>query len=107
VRAKSSVGDIDAGSGEGADAVKATIRKYGGQVQYCYETQLKTDASLSGRLAVEMDITNGRVSSVSISENATKSKALEDCVLRKIRAWRFPEGVSVEGVFLPYILSHD
>jgi hypothetical protein len=107
VRAKSSVGDIDAGSGEGADAVKATIRKYGGQVQYCYETQLKTDASLGGRLAVEMDITNGRVSSVSISENATKSKALEDCVLRKIRAWRFPEGVSVEGVFLPYILSHD
>jgi hypothetical protein len=44
---------------------------------------------------------------VSISENATKSKALEDCVLRKIRAWRFPEGVTVEGVFLPYILSHD
>lgn len=107
VRAKSSVGDIDAGAGEGADAVKATIRKYGGQVQYCYETQLKTDASLSGRLAVDMDITNGRVSSVSISENATKSKALEDCVLRKIRAWRFPPEVTVEGVFLPYILSHD
>jgi hypothetical protein len=107
VKAKSTVGDIDAGSGEGADAVKTTIRKYGGQVKYCYETQLKTNQGLAGRLAIDMTITNGRVSSVSIGENGTGSKSLEECVLRKVRMWRFPEGVSAEGVYLPYILSAE
>ena len=56
-------------------------------MQYCYEQRLKARASEAGSASV--DIANGRVTNVTISENQTGDKAIEGCIKGKVRRWRF------------------
>ena len=103
-KANMSTGNLDVGAAEGVDGIKTTVRQKSGQVKYCYEQRLKENPNISGRLAVDVSISAGRVVSVVIAENTTGDNALEDCVVRKIRAWRFPE--DAEGdISLPFALS--
>ena len=101
---KASLGAIDAGSSEHAGSIKSVVAKKKGQVQYCYEQRLKENPNIGGRLAISVDIANGRVTKVMISENQTGDKAIESCVQGKVRRWRFNAGVT-ESIFLPFALS--
>ncbi len=92
------------GGAEGADAIKSVLRSKSGQVKYCYEQRLKENPNISGRIAVEVSIAAGRVTSAVVVENTTGDSALESCVTRKIRSWRFAE--EAEGdIYLPFALS--
>ena len=103
-KASLSTSGADVGGAEGADAIKSVLRSKSGQVKYCYEQRLKENPNLSGRIAVEVSIAAGRVTSAVIVENTTGDSALESCVTRKIRGWRFP--AEAEGdVYLPFALS--
>lgn len=99
-----SMGSIEAGSGEYEDKIRETLRKYSGQVKYCYEARLKENPTIAGRLAIELNVSAGRVTTVNIAENSTGDSALETCVKGKARAWRFPPEVS-DNIFLPFALS--
>ncbi|MFT5685630.1 MAG: outer membrane biosynthesis protein TonB, partial [Myxococcota bacterium] len=72
-------------------AIKTVLRSKSGQVKYCYEQRLKENPNISGRIAVEVSIAAGRVTSAVIVENTTGDSALEPCVIRTIRSWRFSE----------------
>jgi len=103
-KASLSTSGADVGGAEGADAIKSVLRSKSGQVKYCYEQRLKENPNISGRIAVEVSIAGGRVTSAVIVENTTGDSALESCVTRKIRSWRFSE--EAEGdVYLPFALS--
>ena len=75
------------------------MAKKKGQVQYCYEQRLKENPSIGGRIGINVDIANGRVTNVTISENQTGDKAIEgvsrarsvggDSALRSRRAFSF------------------
>ncbi|MFT7519831.1 MAG: outer membrane biosynthesis protein TonB, partial [Kiritimatiellia bacterium] len=85
---------VEAGSGdtidvEGADNVEAVIRKRSGQLQYCYEEQLRGDPSLGGRVEVQFQINNMRVTTANIVNNTTGNDALAQCILKKVKRWRF------------------
>ena len=101
---KASLGAVDAGSSEHAGSIKSVVAKKKGQVQYCYEQRLKENPNIGGRLAISVDIANGRVTKVMISENQTGDKAIETCVQGKVRRWRFNAEVT-ESIFLPFALS--
>jgi hypothetical protein len=73
--------------------VEATVRKREGQLMYCYESQLRADPSLSGRIVVEWQISNNRVTSVRVASNETGNDELATCITKKIKRWRF-DGVS-------------
>ena len=73
--------------------VEATVRKREGQLMYCYESQLRADPSLSGRIVVEWQISNNRVTSVRVASNETGNSELASCITKKIKRWRF-DGVS-------------
>lgn len=88
--------ETDGGSATGADAAAALIRKNKAQIQTCYEAELKNNPSLRGRLAVAIDVQDGQVRVVRIEDNQTGNKAVEDCVKRRIRTWRFDASVSGE-----------
>lgn len=88
--------NIDIGAAEGGEAATKTIRKYKGQVQSCYESELKLNPTLRGRLGVVINVSAGRVTSVTIDDNGTGNKNVENCVKTKVRSWRFEEGVSGE-----------
>ncbi len=103
-KVKTSVGQMDVTSGEGADAIKATVRKYQGQIQSCYEQQLKSNPTLGGRVAVEIEITGGRVTTVVVAENSTGDAALASCISKRIRGWRFASDVT-DSVYLPFALN--
>jgi outer membrane biosynthesis protein TonB len=74
---------------EGADDVESVVRKYSGQLQYCYERELRSNPGLGGRVEVRWNIANARVTSVDVISNSTGSGALGQCIASKIRRWRF------------------
>lgn len=76
--------------------IKSTVAKFSGQLQYCYEKQLKAVPSLEGRIEVGWSVANGAVTgSPYIISNTTGDAELADCVTKKIRRWTFP--ADVEG----------
>jgi hypothetical protein len=99
-----STGSIDMDDGESSDAIRKVVRAKSGQVKYCYDQRLKENPNISGRLEVEVSISGGRVTSVSILENSTGDSVLESCAQRKIRSWRFPADVE-NTIYLPFALE--
>lgn len=104
LRAKSDLGAIEAVGGD-ADQVKAAVAKYSAGIKQCYETRLKEVPTLSGRLVIAVNISGGKVTSVSIDENGTGDKGLESCVTSKVRTWRFDPALPQMDIYLPFVLS--
>lgn len=87
-----------------AASVTKTVRKYSGQIKYCYEAQLKSNPTLSGRVEVAFTVNKGRVVSASLFGNTTGSDALGKCIVGKVRQWRFPAELQADVVY-PFVLS--
>ncbi|MFT5584301.1 MAG: hypothetical protein ACI9VR_001886 [Cognaticolwellia sp.] len=99
------LGQADAMLEEGdTSSVTKIVRKYSGQVKYCYEAQLKNDPSLSGRVEVQFTVNKGRVASASVFGNSTGSDPLAKCIVGKVRKWKFPEEIQGDIVY-PFVLS--
>ncbi|MFK7929564.1 MAG: AgmX/PglI C-terminal domain-containing protein [Myxococcota bacterium] len=79
---------------EGAENLQAVVRKFQGQLSYCYEEQLRSDPSLSGRVEVQWNVANKRVTSASVVSNTTGNDQLASCIVKKIRRWRFGDDVA-------------
>ncbi|MEC7949477.1 MAG: AgmX/PglI C-terminal domain-containing protein, partial [Myxococcota bacterium] len=103
-KATAGVGKVEAASGEGADAIRATVKRYQARIKQCYEQRLKEVPSLGGRVAADVSISAGRVTSVSIAENTTGDGKLEACITRSIKSWRFDTSVS-DDIYLPFSLN--
>ena len=87
-----------------ADVVQRNI----GQVRFCYEQELQTDPRLTGRVVVAWVIGHdGAVSNARIHNSTLHSKNVEDCILTRLRTWRFPlpEGEGNVDVNFPFLLD--
>lgn len=104
-KGRASVGGVEGASAEGSDAVSSALKKYAPQIKSCYDERLGANPNLSGRIAVGVDISAGRVTTARIEENTTGDKDLETCVVKKVRGWRFPTEVTESGVYFPFSLS--
>jgi TonB family protein len=92
-------GDIG-GSGEFDQAlVQRQIKQRLKSITRCYESELRRNPSLSGKVTVTFTIQErGNVTNAKASENTTGSPAVADCVTRTISRFRFnpgPDGGSV------------
>jgi TonB family protein len=95
----SSGGDIG-GSGEFDQAlVQRQIKQRLKSITRCYESELRKNPNLSGKVTVTFTIQErGNVTNAKASENTTGSPAVADCVTRTISRFRFnpgPDGGSV------------
>lgn len=100
-----SLGSADLMMDEGDEAsVAKIVRKYSGQVKYCYESELKNNPSLAGRVEVSFTVTDGRVVSSSVFGNTTGSDSLGKCIAGKVRSWRFDAGTAADIIY-PFILT--
>lgn len=97
------VGSISA-SPENGDLITAAVRKYQSGVKSCYDLSLKANPNLAGKITVDVDINGGRVTTVSLSSNTTNDAAFGDCVVKKVRTWRFDPSVS-DSIALPFTFS--
>lgn len=88
-------GTIDASGDE--SAVKGVVRRYTGQLQYCYEKRLKAVPTLEGRVEVGWSVASGAVVGAPyVISNSTGDAELADCITKKIRRWSFPDDVDGE-----------
>lgn len=70
--------------------IRHAVRRRITMFRDCYESQLKTDSELKGKLGVNLDIgQNGRVDSLSFSDDTMQSRELRRCIRRRSMQWRF------------------
>ena len=90
----------------GAEAIKAVIDRNSGQVKACYERQLKSQPSLSGKVVVAWTIgADGRVRTPWVPTNSTGNRTLAGCVQRAVGAWRFPTAESPQDIEYPFVFK--
>jgi TonB family protein len=102
---KASAPEVD-GSLDSA-AIARVVRGRMRSIQDCYEKELKRDPNLAGKIVIEFTIgESGRVDEASVVSNAMGSSAVGDCIVGRIRRWRFPtpDGGSVT-VNYPFIFT--
>lgn len=85
------------------DQVKEVIDRNIGQIRYCYEKNLQTEASLKGRVAVNFVIgASGRVSTAHIQHSSVDSSKLEGCLVSRLKGFQFPRPVGGVNVQVQY-----
>ena len=86
-------GDVG-GSGEfDSKLVVSQIKKRLRAIQTCYEKELRKNPSLKGKVTVQFTIQErGNVTGAKATQNTTGSPAVADCVVGKIRGFRFNPG---------------
>lgn len=90
------------------DVIAKVIRRHQGEIKYCYESELNKDPSLAGKVAVAFTIDpTGAVSDATVSESTLGNAKAEQCMLSRIRRWKFPEpkGGGVVAVTYPWLFS--
>jgi TonB family protein len=88
--------------------VARVISQHQNEIKYCYEVQLNRNPSLAGKVAVLFTIDgSGAVSAAQVSETTLGSPEAEQCMLGKIRHWKFPEpaGHGVVKVNFPWVFK--
>lgn len=101
-------GDIGGSGDFDASIVVQTIRRRLRAIQRCYETELRRDPTLAGKVTVRFTIVErGTVSGATATENTTGSAAVANCVVSAIRRFRFnpgPDGGSVDFSY-PFVFA--
>ncbi len=95
-------GDL-AAYGLDRDQITAVINKHKGEITYCYESSLKSNPSLRGKVSIQFIINpSGRVSKANIAESSAQSPTLESCMIAKLRSWKFPQPIGKVNVDVLY-----
>jgi hypothetical protein len=87
--------------------VAGFVRARTGGIKACYESQLRREPTLRGRIRVRFKILqDGRVSELTALENTLASTEMEACVFNVIRGWRTPFRPSEAAVVeYPFVFS--
>ncbi|MCB0392657.1 MAG: AgmX/PglI C-terminal domain-containing protein [Bdellovibrionales bacterium] len=89
------------------ESIASVIRRNMGQITFCYEQGLQNDPKLMGRVAVDFTIgSSGQVKIANLSSSTLHSQIVENCILMRLKTWRFPSpegGVDVK-VSYPFML---
>jgi TonB family protein len=90
------------------DVIAKIIRSHQNEIKYCYESELNKNPSLAGKVAVAFTIDpTGAVSDANVTETTLNNSTAENCMLSRIRRWKFPEpkGGGVVAVTYPWLFS--
>jgi len=82
---------VGTGSLSRAD-IEKTVTRRAGALKSCYESELKKDNTLKGKIEVQFTIQpSGRVSAARVTTNTMSSPAVGACIVAQIQRWRFPQ----------------
>ncbi len=72
--------------------IEKTVTRRAGALKSCYESELKKDNTLKGKIEVQFTIQpSGRVSTARVTANTMNSTAVGSCIVAQIQRWRFPQ----------------
>ncbi len=98
--------DVFGGDPTDVAAIRKRVQKKKGQIQACFEEQLKQDPEIGGRIEMTWTILpDGSVTAVRVATNNTGSNALGQCIARRINRWTFADGDDEFDVTFPFILE--
>jgi TonB family protein len=90
------------------EVIAKIIRSHQSEIKYCYEIELQKKPSLFGKVAVLFTIDgSGSVSEANVAETSLDNSNTEQCMLGRIRRWRFPEpqGGGLVTVTFPWVFK--
>ena len=91
------------GGGLDRGLITEVVQRNVGQIRFCYEQGLQLNASLSGLVSIFWVIdASGRVKSAKVQRSSLKNKTVEDCMLRRLRTWKFPIPKNSQDVKISY-----
>ncbi len=97
------------GAGElSKDEIQRVISQHVGEIQYCYEKQLRTNPGLAGRVVLEWTVTtSGGVGVVKVSTSSLASNDATRCMMDKVKTWKFPKprGNGAVTVVYPFVFN--
>jgi hypothetical protein len=84
-------GTRDADVSFNEDAVRSVIERNQTHIDACYAQALRKNPYLYGKLVVEWEIAvGGKVAQAAVKSDDIKSQYLAECVIKRIKALRFP-----------------
>ena len=85
------------------EIIGKVIRRHWNEIKYCYETELNKNPNLYGKVAVAFTIDGtGSVADANVSESTMGNSGVENCMITRVRRWRFPEPKGGGQVFVTY-----
>ena len=85
------------------ETIQRVIRQHRREVRDCYQRELQRNPDLAGRVVVNFLIDPaGNVAAARIHESDMSDDAVEDCLVRRIRRWRFPQPSTPGNVRVNY-----
>lgn len=90
------------------ELIRQVIHSHRSQIQYCYEKELNTNPNLAGKIMTYFVITGqGTVSMARVQETTMKNRAVEDCLVGRVKSWQFPKpkGGGIVVVTYPFIFK--
>lgn len=85
------------------EAIRRVINNNRNAIRTCYEHELNRSPDLIGKLVIEWEIGEaGRVLKASVQRNELGNRAVAECVLARLKTWRFPEPPTNEVVTVAY-----
>lgn len=102
------LGNTQVADGLSKEEVGEVIHRHLSEVRYCYESAILRTPGVEGRLIVNFNIgKTGAVTSSEIKNSTLPDPRLDDCIIRRLSSWRFPQpkgGVDV-AVSYPFIFK--
>jgi len=90
------------------ELIRRVIRAHANEIRYCYELELAKNPGLWGKVSVNFVISpTGSVQSAKVKETTINNQNVENCIVGKIKGWRFPEpkGGGIVIVTYPFVLK--
>ena len=90
------------------ETIRRVIRRHRNEYVYCYEKELNQKRDLAGKIKVQFTIDGrGTVIAAMISETTMNNSTVENCLLRKVKRWKFPQpkGGGLVNVNYPFLFK--
>ncbi|WP_394835154.1 AgmX/PglI C-terminal domain-containing protein [Pendulispora rubella] len=96
-------GNVASHGGLSPEQVRRVVEAHMGALRACYESEAQRNPNLRGGLSVSWQIDpTGAVPSASVASTTLSNARVEGCVVRQVRAWKFPTNDSPTNVSYPF-----
>ncbi len=100
--------EVDVEGSVDKDAILRVIRSNKAQLERCHSMVLQNNPSIQGRVKVRWLIQGDSVVSAKVESNESGSRALAQCLLSRLRNWRFPGAVTkgdTGSISFPFVFT--
>jgi hypothetical protein len=99
-------GVVDASDISGSDdpLVRSGVEGHYQELGSCYDTALRDNPQVNGKVEVRFSIVDGRVSNAATAANTTGSASLASCINTEVESWVFPTTVNA-SVTWPFVFK--